>query len=173
MPRKKIAPPGPRLSVRHPIRIVPLHVPEHAVSPLAGAPAAPPGQVARGDQYGQPLHPAGVGAPPKLTYRGGPLLTNVEVITLFWGDAWQKAPAQALVDPTHAFFDFVLTSALMHQLSEYNTDAYKIGQGKRIATFTVVAPPLAQSLTDVKLREMLQQQISGTTTFPQPTANPL
>ena len=46
-----------------------------------------------------PLHgiddltaPIGVSAPavaPKLTYRGGPLLTAVEVFTIFWGSGWQ------------------------------------------------------------------------------------
>ena len=45
-----------------PIRIVPLHVP----AALAAAPSAPP---------------------PQLSYRGGPLLTNVEVFTVFWGAA--------------------------------------------------------------------------------------
>jgi hypothetical protein len=134
----------PRLP--HPIRIVPLHVPKEAVSPAA---------------------------PPKLTYRGGPLLTNVEVVTLFWGAAWQKSPAQDLVAPVNAFFDFILTSSLMDQLGEYSTGAYKIGQGKRIATFTITQPAVAQSLTDAAIRNMLQQQIAGATTFPQPNANRL
>jgi hypothetical protein len=132
--------------MRHPIRIVPLHVAEQVRAPVA---------------------------PPKLTYRGGPLLANVEVITLFWGAAWQKAPAQDLVAPINAFFDFVLTSSLLDQLNEYNTDAYQIGHGKRIATFTLTQPLLSQSVTDVKLRDMLQQQISGATTFPQPSRNRL
>jgi hypothetical protein len=48
---------------------VPLHVPAGVVAPLAGV-AAPPG--------------------PQLSYRGGPLITAVEVFTLFWGDAWRS-----------------------------------------------------------------------------------
>lgn len=43
------------------IRVVPLHLPDE----LLAAPAVPP----------------------QLTYRGGPLLTNVEVFTVFWGAA--------------------------------------------------------------------------------------
>src|SRR5579885_182974 len=48
------------------IRIVPLHLPDEFV----GAPAAAP----------------------HLTFRGGPLLTAVEVFTVFWGAAWQRPP---------------------------------------------------------------------------------
>lgn len=48
------------------IRIVPLHVPEGVLAPAAG---------------------------PHLSYRGGQLITNVEVFTLFWGNAWQGAQA--------------------------------------------------------------------------------
>ncbi len=58
-------------------------------------------------------------------------------------------------------------------MGEYNTDAYKIGRGKRIATFTLPQPPLARRLTDAALRNMLQQQISGAAGLPQPNANRL
>ena len=45
-----------------------------------------------------PLHGAARGealaaAPPKLTYRNGPLLKAVEVFTIFWGKGWKTAPA--------------------------------------------------------------------------------
>jgi hypothetical protein len=57
------------------IRIVPLYVPEETVRPLEGvAPAVSP----------------------HLSYRGGPLLANVEVFTVFWGAAWQDAPLSDL-----------------------------------------------------------------------------
>ncbi len=45
------------------IRIVPLYVPEEITQLKGGT------------------------APPKLTYRGGPLLTSVQVFTVFWGSA--------------------------------------------------------------------------------------
>ncbi len=47
---------------QHPIRVVPLHRPE---TPARAATAAAP----------------------HLTYRNGPLLTAVEVFTVFWGSA--------------------------------------------------------------------------------------
>ena len=57
----------------------------------------------------------------QLTYRNGPLLTPVEVFTIFWGAAWQKSPTQALVGQLNAFFDVILTSTLIDQLSEYRS----------------------------------------------------
>ena len=54
-----------------PIRIVPLHRPSELFVP--GRPAKAPAA--------------------QLTYRGGPLLTSVQVFSVFWGAAWQD-PAQ-------------------------------------------------------------------------------
>ena len=52
-----------------------------------------------------PMHPAkAAAAAPQLTYRGGPLLTNVEVFTLFWGDGWQSTSARGLISQVNQFF---------------------------------------------------------------------
>src|SRR5437867_5538726 len=66
---------------------------------------------------------ARVAAPPaaQLTYRGGPLLTAVEVVTVYWGAAWNEATAQSL----NAFFQFVVSSPYIDQLGEYNTPQQK------------------------------------------------
>jgi hypothetical protein len=56
-----------------PIRIVPVHPIEAVVAPAHGAPPPPP---------------------PQLTYRGGPLLSAVEVFTVSWGSAWTNSPEQ-------------------------------------------------------------------------------
>ncbi len=78
-------PPGKKSpqAQKHPIRIVPLHRPE---APAAAAAAAP-----------------------HLTYRNGPLLTAVEVFTVFWGSAWEQAPNSGLLTQVNQFFDYILT----------------------------------------------------------------
>ena len=81
------------------IRMVPLHVAGDAEHPT------------------RRLSAAGPAAAPHLTHRGGPLLTSVKVFTIFWGAAWTGAQA-ALVTKINAFFDYVLTSPLIDQLSE-------------------------------------------------------
>src|SRR5579864_2068894 len=88
-----------------------------------------------------PLYPGAAklqqAAAPKLTYRNGPLLGAVEVFTVFWGDGWKGAPQNAMIPRINAFFDFVLTSALIDQLAEYSTSGTKIGHGRRTGTVAI------------------------------------
>jgi hypothetical protein len=129
-----------------PIRIVPLYLPEE----LAAAPAAAP----------------------HLTYRGGHLLTAVEVFTIFWGAAWQQQQA-ALAQTINQFFDFILTSPLIDQLAEYNVPGQAIGHGRRIGTFTLPSPSPPHSVTDSAIQHRLQQEIASNPAIPQPTPNTL
>src|SRR4051794_14291055 len=94
------------------IRIVPLHTPHAAVA----------------------------AAKPKLTYRKGPLISAVEVFTIFWGPKWKAAPQSAMIGELNGFFDFVLTSALVDQLTEYSVPKYPMKHGKRSGTTTIVTP---------------------------------
>jgi hypothetical protein len=114
-------------------------------------------------------------APPagtKLVYGGGPLLTNVDVVTIFWGKGWQ-APAVAQV-PTkiNAFFDATLTSSMIDMLAEYSTPTKQIGHGTRTATVNVTIPDLRRSVADGSIRHFLQTLITNKT-VPAPTPNRL
>ncbi len=111
---------------------------------------------------------AGPVTAPLLSYRGGALLKNVEVFTIFWGAAWQTAPLKPMVTQLNGFFDFILTSSLIGQLSEYNTTAYSIGSGKRIGTKTLSRPAVGRTLTDATIRQMLQKG-----SFTKPSSNRL
>jgi hypothetical protein len=90
----------------------------------------------------------GLAAPPvpSLTYRGGPLLTE---------------------------FDFILSSALLDQLTEYSVPGQTIGHGQRIGTVTLPAAQLPRSVSDNAIRHMLQQEIATNSAFPQPSRNTL
>ncbi len=130
----------------HPIRIVPLH-------PGKAKVAAP--QVAA-----------------QLTYRNGPLLTSVQVFTIFWGAQWNTSPQDALLTKVNQFFDFILTSQLLDQLSEYSVPNLKIGPGARIGSVTLTAPAPGKTVDDSAIQTFLQQQISAGT-LPSATANTL
>lgn len=125
------------------IRIVPLHVP--AVTPPSSA----------------VFSAAATSAPPQLTYRGGPLMTAVEVFTVFWGSAWQHTPNDALLTQINQFFDFVLTSPLLDQLSEYSVAGQTIGHGVHDGTITITTPLLHHSVTDTAIQHMLQGLIAA------------
>jgi hypothetical protein len=133
-----------------PIRIVPLNVPPELVSEKAVAAAAP-----------------------RLTYRNGPLISAVEVFTIFWGPGWAKIPASGLVAQINDFFTYILTSSLMDQLSEYSTHGYKISHGKFIGTLSIAAPALHRSVSDTAIQHMLQHLIATNTSVPQPSPNML
>ena len=118
-------------------------------------------------------HAAAAAATPRLTYRNGPLISAVDVFTIFWGPKWKAAPQSAMVGEINQFFDFVLTSALLDELAEYSVAKYPIKHGKRSGTTTITAPTLGTSVTDSAIQKMLQQQISTSKAFPKPTANRL
>src|SRR5579884_2988784 len=52
--------------------------------------------------YVPPEMRAAAPAPPHLIYNGGPLLTAVEVFTVFWGSAWQTPPQSDTVQQLNA-----------------------------------------------------------------------
>ncbi len=122
-----------------------------------------------------PLHPGLAAAapttPPNLTYRGGPLLTAVQVFTVFWGSGWQGAQAQ-LAQQLNQFFGYVLTSSLQDQMTEYNTTASAIGHGALAGTRTIIAKSPARSITDARIQAAVQSWIKAGT-VPQPTPETL
>jgi len=129
------------------IRIVPLHKPE-----------------------AQALAPA---TAPKLVYRNGPLITSVEIFTIFWGTSWQQEPSASILAQMNQFFDFVLTSSLIDQLGEYSVAGQSIGHGKRTGSITLTVPAPSASVTDQAIQQLLQREISGNAAFPQPSSNTL
>jgi hypothetical protein len=112
-------------------------------------------------------------AKPKLTYRSGPLLENVEVFTIFWGKTWGPAGAStALVSQINQFFSAILVSSLIDQLTEYNVTGHSIGHGSLIGTKTISANAPAGSVTDTAIQAQLKKWI-GARTVPQPNPNTL
>lgn len=83
-----------------------------------------------------PLENYAAPAGAKLVYGGGPLLTNVKVFTVFWGDVWNTTQKTDM-DYINGFYDFILTSSLMDELAEYDTPSYKIGHGSHIGSVVV------------------------------------
>jgi hypothetical protein len=99
-------------------------------------------------------------------------LKAVEVFTIFWGNGWNAKPQSDMIPKLSAFFDFILTSALVDQLSEYNTAALKIGHGRRTGSATITANSPGASVTDSALQTFLKQEIAAAK-VPKATANTL
>ena len=135
---------APQTRLKHPWRIVPLHT-----APRMGAAVTP-----------------------ALTYRNGPLLTNVQVFTVFWGKAWQEAANASLVNELNAFFDFVLTSKLIDQLGEYSVPGKTIGHGSRKGSATLTDSEPGTTVKDSAIQGMLEAEIQRGT-LPPTSANSL
>jgi hypothetical protein len=117
------------------VRIVPLATPE--VLQKSAAPAA------------------------HLTYNNGPLIARCEVFTVFWGSAWLQPALAAMINELNGFFEYILTSTLIDQLSEYNVPQYKISHGKRIGTVTLTSPDVSKTVDDAGIQKMIQAEISA------------
>jgi hypothetical protein len=122
-----------------------------------------------------PVHPGAALAPaatgPQLTYRGGPLLSAVEVFTIFWGSAWQGAQAQ-VAQQLNDFFLYVVSSPLLDQLAEYSTATVNIGHGTLAGSVTIADSEPGPTVTDAAIQAVIQGWISQGT-VPQPTSNSL
>jgi hypothetical protein len=136
------------------VRIVPLHTEK---------PSLPLKDLVRGEA-GDPFDGAPLLATPgpKLSYRGGALLQNVEVFTIFWGKQWAAAAsAQALMAKINQFFSDILGSALIDQLAEYSVAGKKIGHGKLVGSKVITAKAPSGSISDSQIKTQLVQWIAG------------
>jgi hypothetical protein len=136
------------------VRVVPLHHPKPYVA-LANLGKKP-------DPDGTELfdgkpHPAPANA--KLTYRGGHLLQNVKVHTVFWGKKWSAGPGAAMLGKLNDFFAAILDSPLIAQLAEYNVPGQTIGPGTLSGTTTIAAHAPTTHVTDSTIGRSLKSWI--------------
>ncbi len=157
---KKPNPPTTKVKKFEPgehIRVVPLHHPKPAVSiddlsrPREG-----------GDQDlfdGQP-HPAAANA--QLTFRNGPLISSVQVFTIFWGRLWGTTTASSdLMKKLNQFFGGILASPAIDQLAEYNVPAQAIGHGSFIGTKIITDNAPVGSITDSTIGRQIKRWIAA------------
>lgn len=150
------------------IRVVPLHVPKPKVT-------VDEASHHRAIDDGDLFNPGVLHAPahPKLTYRQGPLLTNVQVYIIFWGKLWGTTPASTtLMQQLNEFFSSVVTSPAIDQLAEYSVPKMAIGHGSVIGNKVITADAPGSSITDTAIRSRLRSWIAEKV-LPQATANTL
>jgi Dyp-type peroxidase family len=150
---------APTAAAQVPYKIVPMKGQPHKRRPLALAAAggaAPPSPAA--------------GAALPLVYHGGPLISSVEVFTIFLGAAWRTTLA-ATVTQLNQFFDFIVQSPLLDQLQEFGVPNFKIGRGKRTGS-AVFPGALPHVMKNARVQTTLLGLI-GAKKVPQSNANTL
>src|SRR5712692_3446932 len=94
----------------------------------------------------------------KLTYRGGPLISNVKVATLFWGSSWKSS---SLTGYFNGFFRTLFDDGrFMANLAQYSAGGYTIGNGSFAATDTDTQNPSAKT-TDAQIRTEIRAQVAA------------
>ena len=128
-----------------PLHIVRMHHPNETVTPFF----APPGS--------------------HLTYFGGPVISNVQVVQVLYGSGSYDPQVAGLVSPSIGnFFSDISNSGFMDMLSEYNTPGsggtgQTIGHGSFAGTFQII-PSAANSgflITDGQIQAELLAQITA------------
>jgi len=145
MASKKRARPHPTYSPNEFIKVVPLHSPAPALAAAATV---------------------------RLVYSGGPLLTSVQVYTIFWGKKWSAEPGAGMAAKLNAFYKAILVSPLIDQLAEYSVPGKSIGHGTLLGSKVIAANAPAASVTDTTVRTQLKAWIAART-VPATTANTL
>ncbi len=110
--------------------------------------------------------------PPKLVYQGGMLLSNVQVVLLFWGNAWLQTQQKLISQYLYLFFENVVTSPLIDQLKEYSVPQYSIGHGSVSKSVTIPHQNISPIVADLYIQNVIHQQIASGN-VPAPTANTL
>src|SRR5207248_1325060 len=150
------------------VRIVPLHYPKPSVS--IDELGRLRGEAPETDLFdGQP-HVAAATA--HLTYNNGPLLTSVQVFTIFWGTRWNSPSGGKIMQHMNKFFQAILVSPLLKQLHEYSVPGKSIEHGSFIGTKVINAKAPVGSVTDSGVRKQLKAWIAAKT-VPKNTKNTL
>src|SRR4029077_18381645 len=89
-----------------------------------------------------------------LSYRGGPLIKNVAVHAVYWGNYWTTAssPSTQNIDQ---FLTYIVQSPFMTQLTEYNVPAYPIGPGSVVQS-SILNIAVGASLTDAEIQAQVK-----------------
>ncbi|KAJ3253050.1 hypothetical protein HK103_001012 [Boothiomyces macroporosus] len=102
------------------------------------------------------LQNAAAPAGAKLTYYGGPVISNVKVFTIFWGGQSNVQYASQI----NQFYTGVTNSALFDMLAQYDTPTQNIGRGSFIGSYDYTGAATG-TLDDSTIQTTLKSLISS------------
>lgn len=93
-----------------------------------------------------------------MTYHGGPVIANVDVVAVYWGSFWEQQ--SALISQLEGFFSYIVTSSFLDMLAEYGTPTQTIGEGTFNSSVTVTTSEPGDgsgTVSDAQIQAALQQ----------------
>jgi hypothetical protein len=105
---------------------------------------------------------------PDVTYHGGPLLQNVQIESVFYGQSWNtNTTLEQLASQVDGFLQYFPTSAYMNVLKQYN-----VGDGSFLNDLVIAQNPSNGTIDDSQIRQILNSEI-GSHQLATPNANSL
>ncbi|MBV8637807.1 MAG: hypothetical protein JO322_06950 [Candidatus Eremiobacteraeota bacterium] len=93
-----------------------------------------------------------------MTYHGGPVIANVEIVAVYWGSFWQQQAT--LISQLEGYFNYIVTSSFLDMLAEYSTPTQTIGEGTFNSSVTVTTSEPgggSGTVSDAQIQTALQQ----------------
>jgi hypothetical protein len=108
------------------------------------------------------------GGPVTVTDGGGPVLTNVEVVVIFWGSYWTgTSPAPAVsADTYYQIFTGLVTGPYLTGMGQYRG----VGPGTMLGQFVNTASDPSNPYTDSDVQTMLTTYLQNNPSCPPPLA---
>jgi hypothetical protein len=108
----------------------------------------------------------GIPSNAKLSWFGGPVIQNVKVVEILWGNSVYSA------SDWQGFYSAIVQSGgtQMDWLSEYNTSSQHIGAGSFVTAYTDTAPPSGTTITDAQIQAEISKLLSAGS-IPAPDSN--
>jgi hypothetical protein len=99
---------------------------------------------------------------------GDPLLTNVEVIVIFWGSYWSNTSPAPDISPATYYqaFTGIVTGPFMSRLSQYRG----VAQGTMLGSFINDSTSPANGFTDANVVTMLTNFLNNNSSVPAPVS---
>lgn len=110
----------------------------------------------------------GAYADQQVKYYGGPIIENVKVHAVYWG----QAPSAQAQQKLKAYYEALVNSTYVDQLAEYSTDSQKIHRGTFGSLLTIQPVNTSKHLTQADVEKELEAQIASGG-LPAPDANSL
>jgi hypothetical protein len=98
-----------------------------------------------------------------LSYQGGPVISQVQIVVVYWGEVSAKVKQLA-----PAIMPAIVSSPYMDALSEYNTKSQKIVRGSFLSAIQITPKSTGRTVMDRDIRSELTAQIQDNK-LPAPT----
>jgi hypothetical protein len=113
-------------------------------------------------KFGAAQSTAKTGTPlTKLTYHGGPVISNIKVVDVFWGSG-----ATSFQSQLEGFYSAITASPYFDWLSEYNTPTASIGEGTFVTSVVDPSPPAGTTIDDTQISAEVANLIANGTVPP-------